>query len=1135
MYVTANGAQLRLSGNSVYWVPGHKAGTINGTSGNDTFYAVDGDKLVGGKGDDIYYTWTSNVSIVETAGQGVDTLYSYAYGVTALAANVENLFLAGSDSRIGIGNALSNILVAAPRGSTLVGGGGDDVFVGDAGRDMFVVKAGDGSDAVEKFVHGQDLVSLEGYGIANFKALLALARQDGADVRISLPNGEQLVLRGVDLPTLSAVDFRFVDAVSTNVVSAASATSAATSTAKAPSGQTTISGPTAGWEKNGWHILDNAWNTGSLKNGVDYTIGASFNTGNVVDGATFNWSFPVKALSVATPTTILAYPDVVVGVSPFSGTTSAPAASQAFPVQVGSLTALSTKYDVGYSGNTAGFNVSYDLWFTSVAGGNQSTITNEVMIWLHKGNLEAFGERIGTYQDGDFAATIYYDAASHYTAIVANNDNYSGQIDLLKLLGKLQDLGIVSKSEYLAMINLGAEVASGAGSLVVNSLSYDVQTDNGNGTVTTKTITGSGTTAHTSNLITTLDGTAGNDSLVATGLHNELHGHAGDDRLEASATAADNTLYGGTGNDTYVVHSTADKVVENPGEGIDTVITTATFTLPDNVENLSGQGKGDLVLIGNALDNTITGTDGSNVIVGGAGADTMIGGKGNDYYHVDNAKDVVVEAAGQGYDIVIASASYALGAGQEIEALQTNDPAGTAPINLTGNEFANYITGNAGNNMLDGGDGNDILWGGGGRDTLIGGKGNDTIYVDSADDTVIEAIGGGYDTVITDVSYTLGAGQEIEFLRTRLQGDKTAINLTGNEFANILSGNEGNNILDGGNGDDGLYGNGGNDTLIGGLGNDILNGGTGADTMIGGKGDDKYVVDNTKDVVIEAVGEGYDTVITSVSYTLGAGQEIEALRTDNAAGTAALHLTGNEFANYITGNAGDNVLDGGDGSDTLWGGGGRDTLIGGKGDDTFFVDSADDTVIEAIGGGYDTVITDVSYTLGAGQEIEFLRTRLQGEKTAINLTGNELANKINGNAGDNILDGGAGNDDLWGGDGNDILIGGKGSDVLAGGAGNDIFRFMPGDFGTLASGGYDRITDFGQGDRIDLSALESQVSGGHLSFIGTQGFTGHAGQIGYYDDGKDTFVSGDLDGDKVADFVIKVSGHHAMTSEHFIL
>ena len=253
-----------------------------------------------------------------------------------------------------------------------------------------------------------------------------------------------------------------------------------------------------------------------------------------------------------------------------------------------------------------------------------------------------------------------------------------------------------------------------------------------------------------------------------------------------------------------------------------------------------------------------------------------------------------------------------------------------------------------------------------------------------------------------------------------------------------------------------------NDDIVeAGGGNDFLDGGTGADRLVGGEGDDTYVVDNLGDVTYEATKEGFDTVQSSLTWTLGANVEELQLT-----GTAAINGTGNDAANTLRGNSaanilyglgGNDLLFGNGGNDTLDGGAGADTLRGGLGNDTYVVDNAGDKVIEAAGEGTDKAIASVSYTLAAGSAVEQLTAK--AGTTAINLGGNELGQTISGNEGANTLSGNGGNDTLLGLGGNDRLFGGAGNDVLTGGAGHDLFYFN-----TALTANVDTITDFNVAD-----------------------------------------------------------------------
>lgn len=349
-----------------------------------------------------------------------------------------------------------------------------------------------------------------------------------------------------------------------------------------------------------------------------------------------------------------------------------------------------------------------------------------------------------------------------------------------------------------------------------------------------------------------------------------------------------------------------------------------------------------------------------------------------------------------------------------------NAIGGNGNDTILGNAVANILRGNGGADILYGFGGDDTLAGGSGNDIAYGGLGDDTIRVDQAGDRAIEFVGEGFDTVKATTSFALEAGSEIEQLRAYDTSGTIALNLTGNEFAQKIVGNAGKNILIGGGGNDKLYGLGGDDTLSGGIGNDSLYGGLGNDT---------YRVDQASDRVFEEIGEGTDVVKATVSFTLGAGSEIEQLRAYDLSGTAALNLSGNEFGQTILGNAGSNVLRGFGGNDTLSGGLGDDLLYGGTGDDTYRVDQAGDRVIEIAGEGYDIVKATVSFALEAGSEVEQLRAYDTSSTTPLNLSGNEFGQSIVGNVGDNILRGFGGDDNLTGGAGNDMMYGGAGNDT----------------------------------------------------------------------------------------------------------
>lgn len=297
----------------------------------------------------------------------------------------------------------------------------------------------------------------------------------------------------------------------------------------------------------------------------------------------------------------------------------------------------------------------------------------------------------------------------------------------------------------------------------------------------------------------------------------------------------------------------------------------------------------------------------------------------------------------------------------------------------------------------------------------------------------------------------------------------------------ILSGNDAIQLsayddrFEGWGGNDRMFGGGGNDTLLGGDGNDTIQGGVGNDILNGGAGRDHMTGGQGNDIYIVTAGD-----LTVEQANGGIDQVNSAIswslstHIENLTLTGSAHSAGNGngLANNINGNAGNNVLNGGAGSDRVLGGSGNDTLNGGDGND--------------------------------------------------------------------VINGGIGNDLLNGGIGNDRIIGSPGADRMAGGAGADSFVFTALSDSTVSTAGRDTISDFSraQHDRIDLSALDAnaRVAGNQaFRYLGDSAFTGQAGELSARNVSGGTLISGDVNGDRIADFALLLDDRMSLGADSFIL
>ncbi|CAN0557348.1 unnamed protein product, partial [Laminaria digitata] len=277
----------------------------------------------------------------------------------------------------------------------------------------------------------------------------------------------------------------------------------------------------------------------------------------------------------------------------------------------------------------------------------------------------------------------------------------------------------------------------------------------------------------------------------------------------------------------------------------------AVLTLGSDTITLTGVASSDLhvddyfgVMAGpTSGDDTLLGTSGNDTIDGLAGNDSIGGNGGNDF--------------------------------------------------LRGGAGDDAVSGNAGDDTLYGDAGSDILNGGAGDDTLIGGAGRDT-YTFSAGfgaDTISDFTA-GFDSIdlqaldLADFNALLAATADVSgnavitlsgntitltgvTKSQLLQSDFVGVNPVGTSGNDVINGFDTDDTINGLAGNDIINGGAGDDTLNGGDGDDRLVGGAGADVMTGGNGDDTYLVDNVGDTVTEGSIASTDTVISSISFTLG--------------------------------------------------------------------------------------------------------------------------------------------------------------------------------------------------------------------------------------------------------------------------
>ena len=562
-------------------------------------------------------------------------------------------------------------------------------------------------------------------------------------------------------------------------------------------------------------------------------------------------------------------------------------------------------------------------------------------------------------------------------------------------------------------------------------------------------------------------GTSSNDTLTGTSGNDTIDGLAGAD-----------TMSGLQGNDTYIVDNVSDVVTESSGQGTDIILSSVTYTMAVNVENITLTGSSNINATGTSSANTMTGNafnnglnggggndlllglDGNDTLDGSTGDDRMEGGLGNDRYTYTSGSgkgnDVVLDTGGTADNILFGSTYIAsnvslvrygqydlafIYGGQNLMYVENQFTANGAIESVKWGD-ASTLTLSTVQYTTTGTSGADTLYGigfGGNPDDIINGlAGNDTIYGYEGNDTIdggadIDALYGGAGNDV----YKISSASGLDTITDTSGIDKILFD-AGYVSTNMVLAKSGNNL-------------------------NVVMSGTTVATVVGHF---DYAVDQMLETIEFSNGTIID--VTSTVFTQNGTSGVDTLQGHNGRdslvagdGNDILYgyggidtLTGGNGTDTLYGGSGNDLLYGNNDNDTIWGdsgddtldgGGGTDTMYGGAGNDIYIANSVTDVITENAGEGIDTIQTGSSRTLGADVEnITFISTG------NANGTGNALDNVITGNIGLNTLRGGDGNDTLTGGAGNDtlygendidLLIADAGIDTMYGGAGADTFKF----------------------------------------------------------------------------------------------
>ena len=577
------------------------AETITGSKANENLWGTWGDTLIGGAGDATYYVQGDKITIVELAGEGIDTIVAYNSIDLSLYANVENLKVSSDNLAKAYGNALDNVVQGGTGSQEIYGGLGQDVLSGGAGADTFIVKKGEGNDVILDFSQADgDKIKLTGAGLDTFAKIKAAMTQVGADTKIDMGGGDALLVRNVKASVLTAADFGITETTTTSSPPPTQALTMGKNFYGTANSETVTgtSGADNLWGTWGDTLIGGAGNDTYYLQGDKITIIEKANEGidtiiayNNVDLTNYA---NVEKLVVESDNLVKAYGNALDNV-----------------IQGGRG---SQEIYGGLGLDTLGGGAGADTFIVKKGEGND----------VIRDFKSAEGDKIKLTATG---LETFDKIKAAMTQVGADTKIDMGGGDFLLLQNvtasslTAADFGVAAAapvvSQPVQIVEPVIEPVAPAPIVSQPTTTPTGPADYSINPVFTSTAKASaGVTKH-------FYGSTAKETITGTAGHDGLWGGQGD------------TLLGGLGDDTYYYKVVGDRAIEYAGGGVDTITGWQSVNLAKTpyIENVSISGNG-LYAAGNDLDNLVSGGSGSEEIYGGKGQDILTGGAGSDTFIV---------------------------------------------------------------------------------------------------------------------------------------------------------------------------------------------------------------------------------------------------------------------------------------------------------------------------------------------------------------------------------------------------------------------------------------------------------------------------------------------------------------------